>query len=103
MKHTTPDPLYVSSNFGPRRRGGRSAAAASRAKKSAITSAQSKNEFLANDGDELSSQSTGSPANKPIITGGFLARLRRSSAPPPLRTTDRAPRKALLAITRDEV
>jgi hypothetical protein len=66
MKHTTPDPLYVSSNFGPRRRGGRSAAAASRAKKSAITSAQSKNEFLANnDGDELSSPSTGSPANKP--------------------------------------
>lgn len=38
-----------------------------------------------------------------FITGGFLARLRRSSAPPPLRTTDRAPRKALLAITRDEV
>ena len=65
MKHTTPDPLYVSSNFGPRRRGGRSAAAASRAKKSAITSAQSKTEFLANDGDELSSPSTGSPANKP--------------------------------------
>ena len=47
MKHTIPDSLYVSSNFGPRRRGGRSAAAASRAKKSAITSAQSKNEFLA--------------------------------------------------------
>ena len=65
MKHTIPDSLYVSSNFGPRRRGGRSAAAASRAKKSAITSAQSKDEFLANDGEELSSQSTGSPANKP--------------------------------------
>ena len=35
--------------------------------------------------------------------GGMLARLRRSKTPPTLRTTDRAPAKALLAVEQDEL
>ena len=37
-----------------------------------------------------------------FINGGLLARLRRSKTPPMLRTTDRAPHKALLDIARDD-
>ena len=37
-----------------------------------------------------------------FINGGLLARLRRSKSPPTLRTTDRAPHKALLDIDRDD-
>ena len=37
-----------------------------------------------------------------FINGGLLARLRRSKSPPTLRTNDRAPKKALLDISRDD-
>jgi hypothetical protein len=37
-----------------------------------------------------------------LIHGGLLARLRRSKLPPPLRTNDRAPQKALLTIEQEE-
>ena len=37
-----------------------------------------------------------------FIEGGLLARLRRSKLPPPLRTTARAPIKALLTIDQEE-
>ena len=37
-----------------------------------------------------------------FINGGLLARLRRSKTPPTLRTTDRAPHKALLDLARDD-
>ena len=37
-----------------------------------------------------------------LVQGGLLARLRRSKLPPPLRTNDRAPKKALLTIEQEE-
>jgi len=99
MKHTTPDPLYVSSNFGPRRRGGRSAAAASRAKKLAITSAQSKDEFLANDGEELSSQLS-QEIHSSLVDFSLALGGRQLHHPFALRTVPRARPFSQLRVTR---
>ena len=37
-----------------------------------------------------------------FINGGLLARLRQSKTPPPLRTTDRAPQKVLMAVDQED-